>query len=260
MDHLNSILNFQKKRAAIYTRVSTLGQKADGAGIEIQCDICTKMCQIKNYDIVEHFSDAAVSGTVPANKRKEFTRFLQMAAERKFDVLVFYAFDRLAREIRVFLNIVDELRKYGIKIVSCKENVDTSSDSGDFMMNIYASVANLELRTIRTRLMNGRLQKINNTGYAGGRIPYGYIALNKNITIDTEKSKIVKKIFELHDRGISMTKIAEMLTEAKIPSPREGFRWYSKSVNCILKNKDKYTGVLMNNNKNKVMWPQILKY
>lgn len=259
MEHLESILNFQKKRAAIYTRVSTLGQKADGAGIEIQYDICTKMCSIKNYDITEHFSDAAVSGTVPANKRKEFTRFLEMAAQKKFDVLVFYAFDRLAREIRVFLSIVDELRRYGIKIVSCKENIDTSSDSGDFMMNIYASVANLELRTIRTRLMNGRLQKINTSGYAGGRIPYGYIALNKIITVDGEKAKIVKKIFELHEKGLSMNRIADMLTEAKINPPRDGYRWYSKSVNCILKNKNKYTGLLMNNNKNKVMWPQILK-
>jgi len=259
MDGFSGLFNFKKKRAAIYTRVSTNEQYEKGQGLNYQKDICEKMCSMKNYEIIDYFEDGAVSGTVPAEKRKEFSRFLELAAQKKFDVLVFYAFDRLAREIRVFLNIVDELRKYGIKIVSCKENVDTSSDSGDFMMNIYASVANLELRTIRSRLMNGRLQKISTTGYAGGRIPYGYIAVNKVVTIEPETSRIVKKIFELHKKGVSMNRIADLLTMEKVPPPRNGLRWYAKGISVILKNKEKYSGVLMNDNKNGIMWPKILK-
>jgi len=252
------ILNFKRKRAAIYSRVSTLDQAEKGTSLESQLEICRKMCSIKNYEIVQEFCDAGVSGTVPAKKRKQFSQFLEEAEKEKFDVLVFYCFDRLAREIRVFLGIIDELRKYGIKIVSCKENVDTTTDSGDFMMNIYASVSNLELRTIRTRLMSGKLQKIMITGYAGGRIPYGYKAVNKIVTIDKEKSKIVKEIFKLYQKGASFTKIANILTENEVPTPRGGKKWYSKGVGIIIRNREKYEGCLMNENKNGIRWPKIL--
>lgn len=257
MDFSN-LLNFKQKKAAIYTRVSTSDQAEKGTSLESQLEICRAMCKIKNYEIIGEFSDAGVSGTVPALKRKKFSEFLQQAGTNKIDVLVFYCFDRLAREIRVFLNIVDELRKYGIKIVSCKENVDTTTDSGDFMMNIYASVSNLELRTIRSRLMSGKMQKIQITGYVGGRIPYGYEAINKIVVADKEKSKIIKQIFKLHNKGVSLTKIADILTGEGVPPPRKGKKWYSKGVGIIIKNKEKYNGCLMNNNKNNIYWPKII--
>jgi DNA invertase Pin-like site-specific DNA recombinase len=258
MEEFGDFLNWKKKKAAIYTRVSTMNQVEKGTSLETQLDICRKTCEMKNYEIVGEFSDGGVSGTVPAKKRKKFGEFLEQADKGKFDVLVFYCFDRLAREIRVFLSIIDELRKNGIKIVSCKENVDTTTDSGDFMMNIYAAVSNLELRTIRTRLLVGKMQKIMATGYAGGRIPYGYKVINKTVMIDKEKGKIVKKIHEFHKKGVSLTKIAEILTVNKIPPPRNGKQWYSKGVGIIIKNKEKYSGCLMNDNKSKIMWPKIL--
>ena len=256
--NFDDILNFKQKRAAIYTRVSTADQAEKGTSLESQLEICRVMCKMKNYEIVGEFSDAGVSGTVPAMKRKKFSEFLEEAGNKKIDVLVFYCFDRLAREIRVFLNIIDELRKYGIKIVSCKENVDTTTDSGDFMMNIYASVSNLELRTIRSRLMSGKMQKMQITGYVGGRIPYGYDAVNKIVVLNKEKGKIVKQIFKLYNKGMSLTQIANLLTKQEIPTPRNGKKWYSKGVGIIIKNKDKYCGGLMNDNKNDIRWPKII--
>ena len=255
---MDNILNFKRKRAAIYTRVSTVDQAEKGTSLESQLNMCRSMCQMKNYEIVQEFADAGVSGTVPANKRKSFAEFLQEAEKKRFDVLVFYCFDRLAREIRVFLGIIDELRKYGMKIVSCKENVDTTTDSGDFMMNIYASVSNLELRTIRTRLMSGKMQKLMITGYAGGRIPYGYVAVNKVVTADPDKAQVVKQIFKLADKGTSWTRIANLLTENEIATPRDGKKWYSKGIGIIIKNREKYAGGLMNENKNGITWPKII--
>lgn len=257
MEHLD-ILNFKKKRAAIYTRVSTADQKEKGSGLETQLDICRKVCSMKNYDIIDEFIDGGVSGTVPAPKRKQFSKFLKEAANKKYDVLVFFAFDRLARELRVFLSIIDELRKYGIKIVSCKENVDTTTDSGDFMMNIYATVSNLELRTIRSRLLTGKMHKMMMTGYVGGRIPYGYKAVNKTVVIDKDKSKIVKEIFRLDNEGVSWTKIADMLNQQGVETPRKGKKWYAKSIGVIVRNREKYAGMLMNKNKNNITWPKIL--
>jgi site-specific DNA recombinase len=247
----------RKKKAAIYTRVSTLDQKEKGTSLETQKQICKDICSGKGYLIAGEFSDA-ISGTVEADKRKGFAEFLREAEERKFDVLVFYCFDRLARDLRVFLNIVDKLRNLGIKIVSCKENIDTNTDQGDFMMNIYAVVSNLEIRTIRTRLLNGRIRRLATTGYAGGRIPYGYKAVNKEITVEKDKTQIVKKIFEMKNQGFSLLRICDILNMENIEPPRKGKAWYPKSVAIIVKNKEKYKGGLMANNKNSITWPKVI--
>lgn len=255
---MDDIFNWKRKRAAIYTRVSTMEQVEKGTGLDVQLDVCRKMCSIKNYEIAKEYSDGGVSGTVPAAKRKAFAEFFEDAKTQKYDVLVFYCFDRLAREIRVFLNIVDELRRLGIKIVTCKENIDTTTDNGDFMMNIYASVSNLELRTIRTRLMSGKLQKLMITGYAGGRIPYGYRAVNKVVEREPETANIVKKIFTLHKQKVSLNRIAQMLNEGEVPPPRKGGKWYAKTVSIIIKNREKYEGGLMNDNQNDIRWPKLI--
>lgn len=255
---MENIFNWKRKKAAIYTRVSTSLQAEKGTGLDVQLDVCRKMCTIKNYEIVGEFIDSGVSGTVPAQKRKHFSQFFEEAKTGKFEVLVFYCFDRLARDMRVFLSIIDELRLLKIKIVSCGESVDTTTDAGDFMMNIYANVSNLELKTIRKRLLSGKMQKIMMTGYAGGRIPYGYKAINKIVQIDPDKAQVVKMIFKAYDKRISLNRIAEMLNRDGIAPPRKGKKWYAKGVSVIINNENKYKGCNMNDNKHDIRWPKII--
>ena len=104
---MDDILSWKKKRAAIYTRVSTMEQAEKGTSMDYQLDICRKTCDIKNYQIIDEYPEGGVSGTVPATKRKQFSRFFENAKGKRYDVLVIYCFDRLAREIRVFLSIID---------------------------------------------------------------------------------------------------------------------------------------------------------
>ena len=246
-------------RAAIYIRVSTAGQVEKGMGLDVQLDKCRQECQNKDYIIVKEYRDEGVSGTIPADKREGFSQILKDARNKEFDVLVFYKFDRLGREIRVFLKIIDGLRKEGIKIVSCKENIDTTTDHGNFMLNIYASIADLELRTIKTRLLEGKEKKKFTTGYVGGRLPYGYKAVNKKVEMVEEKTKIVLEIFECFDKhNMSYNSIAKYLNDMNVISPNEKGKWYAKTIIRIIKNKDKYNGCLMNDNVNGIKWPKIL--
>ncbi len=255
IDFLN---NWKKPKAAIYIRVSTLNQAEKGHGLDAQLSICKKMCEIKNYDITEVYSDEGISGTMKAHDRIAFNKLLNDGKEKKFEILVFYTFDRLARDIRVFLNIVDELNRLGIKIVSCKENIDTTTDTGEFMMNIYASVSHLELKTIKSRLAMGREQKKLESGYIGGRLPYGYSMVDKNIEINSDHAHVVRSIYHgYHTKKFSLRKIANILNKENIPSPRDK-EWDKSTVTIILDNKDKYDGEIINNNENGIRWPKIL--
>jgi len=251
--------NLIKIKAAIYTRVSTRIQATKGYGLEGQERICRQMCGIKNYEIVEIYSDRGISGTSKAHDRDSFNKLLTDAKNKKFEILVFYAFDRLARSLRVFLSIIDELSDLGIKIVSCKENVDTTTDSGDFMMNIYASISQLELKTIKTRMAMGRKEKKIKDGYLGGTLPYGYCMLDGNITVDQYQGNMIKWVYEMYYiNKLAMKKISSIMNEHKVKRIRNAKMWDAKNISNILVNNKKYEGGIINNNHNNVRWPTIL--
>ena len=256
---LDYLAKWQRLKAAIYVRVSTNVQAEKGYGLEAQITACKKMCEIKNYDIVDIYTDGGVSGIRDVDKRKDFIRLLTDAEQNKFSVLVFYAFDRLARDIRVFMNIVDNLKKFNIKIVSCKEQIDTTTDTGEFMMNIYASVNQLELKTIKARMAMGREEKRKESGYVGGYLPYGYSMVDKKIEINPEHANIVKIIFNAcHNLKLSYREIGRRLTNDGVPPPIRAKKWHQTSVISIMDHKEKYEGGLIYGNENDIRWPKIL--
>lgn len=74
---------------------------------------------------------------------------------RDGDVLYIESISRLARNTRDFLNILEQLERKGVKLVSAKENIDTSTPTGRFMVNVFASLAELERGMIRQRQQEG---------------------------------------------------------------------------------------------------------
>ena len=197
-NNLELLNSWKKPRAAIYVRVSTQLQTEKGFGIEGQIDICTKTCEMKNYEIYKIYADKGVSGTTKADKREAFNNLMNDGKEQQFDVIVLYSLDRLGRDIRVILSMIDELRKHNIKIVFCKESIDTTTEQGNFMFNIYASVADHELNTIRRRLYNGYLERKTRDGDIGGKLPYGYCRIDKKISINPDQANVVKKIYNFY--------------------------------------------------------------
>lgn len=74
---------------------------------------------------------------------------------REGDVVVVSDFSRLARSTRDMLQIVQELTDKGVGLVSLKENVDTDTPQGRFMLTVFAALAELERETILQRQREG---------------------------------------------------------------------------------------------------------
>jgi DNA invertase Pin-like site-specific DNA recombinase len=74
---------------------------------------------------------------------------------REGDVVVISDFSRLARSTRDMLQIVQELTDKKVGLISLKENVDTDTPQGRFMLTVFAALAELERETILQRQREG---------------------------------------------------------------------------------------------------------
>lgn len=74
---------------------------------------------------------------------------------REGDVLVVESISRLARSTRDFLNIVDCLKAKDVELVVQKENIDTSTPQGKFMLTVFAALSELEREQTLERAREG---------------------------------------------------------------------------------------------------------
>jgi len=138
------------KRIAIYGRVSTSGQSTD-----IQLQECRGYAARSGYQIVEEYCDT-ISGTTSKDDREALSRLLNDAFSRKFDAVVVYSIDRLGRSLKHCLEILETLKEHRCDFISIKQQIDTSSPTGQLIFNIFACLASYERTMILERTALGR--------------------------------------------------------------------------------------------------------
>ena len=74
---------------------------------------------------------------------------------REGDVVIVSELSRLARSTRDLLRIVDDLQAKRVELVSLKEQIDTATPQGRFVLTIFAALAELERETILQRQREG---------------------------------------------------------------------------------------------------------
>lgn len=138
------------KTVAIYGRVSTSGQSSD-----IQVQECRAYAERCGYQVVEVYQDT-ISGTTGKDDRPELSRLLQDAFARKFDACVVYSIDRVGRSLKHCLEILETLKAHRIDFISIKQQIDTSSPTGQLIFNLFACLASYERTQILERTALGR--------------------------------------------------------------------------------------------------------
>jgi len=105
-------------RAAIYARVSTLDQTADNQLLELR-----RYVAARGWSAVEYV-DRGVSGA--KDRRPALDQMLADAKRRRFDVLICWRLDRLGRNLRHLILLLDELTAVGIGFVTLGEGIDNN--------------------------------------------------------------------------------------------------------------------------------------
>jgi len=147
-------------RAALYARVSTLDQEPENQLQEIR-----RYIEARDWTGTE-FVDRGVSGA--KDKRPALDALLKDAKRRRFDVVVCWRLDRLGRNLRHLITLLDELQALGIAFVSLAEGIDATTPAGKLQMHILGAIAEFERERIRERVLAG-LQRARAQGKRLGR-------------------------------------------------------------------------------------------
>jgi len=124
------------KRAALYMRVSTVDQHP-----ETQLHDLRQMAAQRGYTIFHEYTDR-ISGAKA--KRPGLDAMMADARHGRFDVVLVWASDRIARSVKHYLDVLDELSRLQIEFVSFRENIDTGGPLGRAIIVIIGAIAELE--------------------------------------------------------------------------------------------------------------------
>jgi site-specific DNA recombinase len=139
-------------RAIIYPRVSSERQVNEGTGLESQAYRCIQYAESLGLKVAETFKDEGVSGALLQRPGfKSLLTFLDSHAEEKF-IVVIDDISRLARDLKVYLQLKTELTKRGAMIKSPNFNFEDTPE-GIFIENIIASKAQLDRQQNKRQVM-----------------------------------------------------------------------------------------------------------
>lgn len=217
-----------KKRAVGYCRISTLMQ-VDNTSLKDQEDKIKIYAKLHNIEIDKIFIDKAVSGK--STDRPEYDNMMDYIKTNEIDMIMVYKNDRIHRSLYNLLAMIYDLQEYNVALVSITEHFDTSTPQGMLFLQMLGSFAEFERAVINERTRNGRIARLNENKWVGGKSSLGY-KVNKQgqFEIEEKEAKIVKDIFKLRSKGLSLAKIGA----------KYGFS--KQKVAYILKNKN-YIGI-----------------
>jgi site-specific DNA recombinase len=205
-------------KVAIYARVSTEDQR-DRQTIQNQLEFAAKFCELHKHEIIGIYADEAISGAVPTERRPEGARMLDAARLGRFDVVLVYRLDRLARSVSVLLNTIERLEDYGVAFQSMSEPFDTSRPEGKLSRGILALMAEFERDSIYQRTVQGRERAVRKGKFPGGNVPFGYRQEGDRLVIYEPAAEVVRDIFRLYFEGRRTIWIAAHLTSHGTPLP-----------------------------------------
>jgi site-specific DNA recombinase len=234
------------KTAAIYCRVSTDNQEAEGTSLQTQLEACQNYCHGKGYEVAHRFSEA-YSGL--SLERPKLNELRELIRNEQIDLVVVHSLDRLSRDPVHGVIFTQELERHNIVLKAVLEDVD-SSDLGQLISYIRGYASKLEAEKIRERTMRGRRAKAKLGQIVSGSHArlYGYTYIpvsqangGKRI-INENQAKWVREIFKwLTIERLSLHAITYRLRALNVPTFLGKGYWGKSSVRNIVTN-IAYTG------------------
>ena len=163
-------------RVGLYERVSTDEQSLRGYSIPAQIAALEEFCKNNNMRIVDHYTDAGVSGGKAAFKRPEMSRLLEDVQAGKIDMVLFTKLDRWFRNIKEYFKVQEILERHRVEWKAIHEDYDTTTANGRMAITIFLAIAENEREKGSERvsavLENKRKNK--EACFGGANVPIGY--------------------------------------------------------------------------------------
>ena len=216
---------------AIYVRrsVSDKDKGNNSLSISAQKEECIRFVGECDYRI---YCDDGKSGK-DVMHRPAFMQMMSDAREGLISRIIVKKYDRFSRNMREYLNITDELDRYGVTVYSLSEPFNTETKEGRMMRNNLLNFAEFERETIAARVADAFQTKARETGfYQGGKVQFGYTPERRtvggktgSVLVPSENAEAVRVAYDLYQHPEnSLTDIIRYMTEnginASRPTPR----------------------------------------
>ena len=195
------------QRAVIYARTSTVDQHTENQVYDLE-----QLARQRGLEIIKIYQDQ-VSGT--RARRPGLDQLLSDARQGKFDVVLVWACDRLARSVSHFLQVLDELGHLNIEFISYREQLDTTGPLGRAVVVIISAIAELERSLIVERVRAG-LRRAKLEGRRLGRPPL--IVDREAVLRDREQGMSISQLAKQH--GIAETSVRRLLRQSESTPPK----------------------------------------
>ena len=172
-------------KAGLYARVSTFDQEPENQLQELR-----RYVEARGWTAVEYV-DRGVSGS--KDRRPALDELVKDAKRRRFDVLVCWRLDRLGRNLRHLVTLLEELQSMGVSFVSLGEGIDCTTPAGKLQLHILAALAEFERGRIRERVLAG-LARARTQGKRLGRpqarLPIERLQTVAGLPVDTAAERL----------------------------------------------------------------------
>ena len=196
-------------RAALYARVSTFEQTTDNQIYDLR-----QMAEQRGFTIIEEYVDHGISGA--RARRPALDKMMTDARRGRFDIVVVWAADRLARSVKHFIEVLSELDHLKIAFISFREQIDTGGPLGRAIMIIVSAIAELERSLIVERVRAG-MRRAKLEGRRIGREPLNVD--RQAVLRDRARGMSLGSLAKTY--RVSKSSVCRILREAK-PAVSEG--------------------------------------
>ncbi len=227
-------------KAALYIRVSTEEQALEGYSLDAQEEKLLVYCHdvVDDLEVYKIYRDDGYSGR--NTRRPAYQQMMEEIDE--WDLMLVVKMDRIHRNTRNFMLMMDQLVRKKKEFRSATEDLDTTTAMGRFVVTMIQNIAQLESEQIGERTKIGMSEKaatLANTPVAsrtmGFNPPFGYV-LEDGLLVPVENElETVSRIYGDYLAGNSLAHIAEGLNRDGIRT-RRGNRWGKDNLSTVLHN------------------------
>lgn len=226
-------------RCVIYARLSVSNEQS--VSISRQIESCRKYAEARGWDVVAEFVDDGVSAAQNKPGDRKGWKALVASTER-FDRVIIWKLDRLARRVFDFHVANQSLEKRGAALVAVENSIDMGSADGRFVANVLASFAEYEAEAISARVAAARTHLLQSGRSVGGGVPFGWRNVPNPdgpgmvIAKDPECIGYVEEMVARTLAGRSIYSTARWLSEESAPAPGSaGATWGHSTVERLLR-------------------------
>ncbi|MBM6976587.1 recombinase family protein [Intestinimonas butyriciproducens] len=227
---------------AAYCRVSTDSEEQINSYTAQKAYYTQKIEESPDWELAGIFADEGITGT-SMKKRKEFNRMITACKRGGIDLILTKSLSRFARNTVDCLETVRMLKARGIGVIFEKENINTLTESSEFLITLFSGFAQAESESLSANIQLGIRMAMKD-----GKVNFHYRSMlgyqrgmDGKPEIVPEEAEVVRRIYRRYLEGCSEGQIQKELTQAGIATAKGVKAWSHQVVHSILTN-EKYAG------------------